>query len=126
MESKELRIGNFINGSIEVLEIDQYGITGFYDEGMGGMNYNEYGCLIEDARPIPLNEKWLDDFGFREVNGHLGKGYTKGRMFLEYSFIGFLFKNDMISDKIRIDSVHKLQNLFYELLGKDLKLSRNA
>ena len=66
MKSTELRIGNIvlIASSKAVIDaIDDQGVNGYYDDGIGGMNYAEGYGFFENIKPIPLTEEWEERCG---------------------------------------------------------------
>ena len=77
-------------------------------------NHYQYEQLRE---PVPLNERWLKEFGFKEAgNGWFSINkdfliigeYKKGR----WREINVLFDH--------LEYVHQLQNLYFSLTGKEL------
>lgn len=127
MKSIELRRGNTIEAAFSALlgakvwrpitidSIGKYSIT---------TSLGEHIDLKERyLRPIPLTEEWLIKFGFKydalldtwfsqdetatlHIN-HYTKGDTLGFFETEYD--------------VEIKHVHKLQNLYFELQGEELK-----
>lgn len=133
IQNKDLRIGNLINvkgfpSAIEVTSIDYEGINGFYDEGIGGTNYNEFGAKFDDndIYGIPLQKERLINFGF-----------TKREDFDVFTNVwerkGFIVSLGDYTN-IHIDGVdeensikcyeelyaHELQNLYFALIGEEL------
>ena len=123
METKELRIGNFIE-DIHYPELILF--TGVDLELFAGL-YD--GTILEsDLQPIPLTEKWLLDFGFEEKDS---KFYKEG--FFCYLIYGGesgwktwvnLCKDDFTLSLI--GQVHQLQNLYFALTGKELQLKQQS
>lgn len=77
----------------------------------------------KDFSGIPLNEQWLEDFGFeRHYNG-------KNCDYAKYG-VGLCYEVDDDSwwysghPKSCIKYVHQLQNLFYCLTGQELELKK--
>ena len=114
MNEIELRIGNFVRAkSPERTHFEEpVKVTiGYLDM------FIHKGCHME---PIPLTEKWLKRFGFRESGSVIFlrvryQRYTLGRNSL-YSINGksFIYSvND--HDLCEIGSVHQLQNLLCEI-----------
>ncbi len=108
MESKDLRIGNLVKGNsrgaTHVLDIK---ILKHIDETKSGYS------------PIPLTEKWLEKFGF------INSGFRTYR--LEILDIDYIATTDVflfcINDgSISIKYVHQLQNLYFALVGEELKI----
>jgi hypothetical protein len=77
---------------------------------------------------IPLTEEWLIKFGFNKISS--GNGYhlwDNGKLELNHKFEVSLFDgrpddDDTKSFDISITSVHQLQNLYFNLIGEELKI----
>jgi hypothetical protein len=115
MKASELRIGNLVEykRSGALLTVDCELLQEIVD---GAINY----------KPIPLTEEWLLRFGFKCVWSGQGEGST-----FKLSDI-YLHSHDFVKNfylvefqgkdiKIKIDNVHKLQNLYFSLTGKELE-----
>lgn len=90
---------------------------------------------------IPLTDQWLDKFGFKHGIGHLilidGEMFKMGGVTLEVSFndtnrwyIGCRNFNEGVPDDLvfmrnDLAYVHQLQNIYYAMSGKELKLINN-
>ena len=104
MKANELRIGNYVkdpyDGVIKLVSVEK-------DASM--------------LRPIPLTEEWLLKFGFEIV----GKK-TLYKNHIAVIPIYKIKKRQMYSCKgARLDSVHRLQNLYFALTGEELILNNN-
>ena len=99
---REVRIGNYLeyNGTIS-----QISNSDFIDQEFAE-DENEF-CDI----PIPLTEEWLLKFGFK-WNGFEWE--------IENLFIKADFSMTLGSFKVKLESVHQLQNLYFALTGKEL------
>lgn len=112
MKIEELRIGNWI-------EFDAYG-SQFIQ--VSKESFNE----IEEHHYsyIPINEEWLIKFGFIKstyYNSEFAEyrtSYEKDLFVLKENFEYFNYTNL----KCKLEYVHQLQNIFYCLLGKELKI----
>jgi len=131
MKANELRIGNLVyNGFKEVITVNS-----IRDAGVSGYS-------IETIKPIPLNEEWLLKFGFEghdytcPENGTLFKNDTFTLDIDDYSQLvvqkDFSFgisdlhgEGDVAFSNDILDSVHRLQNLYHALTGKELKTKQN-
>lgn len=111
MKAKELRIGNAV-------------------ECEGKIYYIDCGERIDNAenyKPIPLTEEWLLKFGFVNKRDNI---YTPHKCWHEYEMFGNKHtKNITLSLQsgyhvvmARISYVHQLQNLYFALTGKELKI----
>jgi len=130
MEAKELRIGNLVNNAMKVTEIDSFGINGYYDEAQGGMNYNEYGCRLDEIKPIELTKEWLIKFGFENENRDSSE-WNNYDSCPEHSICGefneiqgefYFTAGEGIKMSVAIKYVHQLQNLYFALKGQELTL----
>tara|TARA_R110002012_G_C11412052_1_gene587177 strand:+ start:281 stop:670 length:390 start_codon:yes stop_codon:yes gene_type:complete len=128
MESKELRIGNWVNfipdnGNFIVSEIDAF----------NSWSKTINGLCPDDIKPIPLTEEWLLKFGF--VIHNKPHGYTeyikykKGTRQYLHKLFTFKEYNDWdgkfgFSGTIQteLNHVHELQNLYYALTKKELTI----
>ena len=121
MEASELMIGNWV-----------------YDEVFGAKNFpHQVGGRDFDSadifKPIPLTEGWLIKFGFEKDAGgqfilNLNYKHLNGR--LMYSDFCTMSVFSDFSDGRKEDYtfqrdivyVHQLQNLYFDLTGKELKI----
>ena len=113
MKANELRIGNYVNGGIvQSLPMHQGEMYAVLIQS----EFHSFGTpkLMEDIKPILLTEKWLLDFGFDGLD--LGK-YT---LILSNGNFFSLSCEEPIA--INIKYVHQLQNLYFALTNKELKI----
>jgi len=104
MKANEIRLGNYvidlkINKSKEI----EY----------GDFEYSE------DLEGIPLNEEWLLKFGFDIRGGNYWNCKNGFDFVVINDKIGF-FLNIGGADFVEIEYVHKLQNLYFEIVGEEL------
>ena len=124
MKPEELRIGNWVQ---DVGHVDRpYQIQGF---GQNNTCLDEIGVgwIPSKLEPIPLTEEWLERFGFIpydefshpcfERNGYL-VSYVYGKWDVQ---IGSIRAN-----RLGLDYVHQLQNLYFALTGEELELKELA
>ncbi len=114
MESKELRIFNFV-------EYD--GCTRYVKNINSKFVHLHDACdyAINEIKPIPITEEWLLKFGFeKNLDGcptlkkdHQYFQYWEGRLTWQQSP-----HNDWSEFKIQF--VHQLQNLYFALTGEEL------
>ncbi|MDV3661661.1 hypothetical protein CMU70_14495 [Elizabethkingia anophelis] len=108
MEAKEIRLGNYLNHN------------GFVPTIVDAIDIIHCKQYPEVYNPIELTEEWLLKFGFtHEVIAYyyFEKIYKKGSFTLSESFV--LLDIDL---NVKVDYVHQLQNLYYALIGEELKL----
>jgi hypothetical protein len=127
IESKELRIGNWVEG---LLPDDRDMIPCEFQadaKTMYALSTEEYVCEACIIDPIPLTEEWLIKFGFKlmveteytldtfELNGV--QLWNKKRDFTElrYNTCG-----------IDVKHVHSLQNLYFALTGEELTIKEDV
>lgn len=125
IEAKELRIGNFINltkddfKSVKVWELDAFDI---YES-------SETNCV--DIQPIPLTEEWLvklggkvledDCYYFELTNDEILAVESSDFSYGIYESIDDSNSGKGYSTYRLLESVHQLQNLYFELTGKELE-----
>ena len=119
----DLRIGNLIK--VETAQSNSYytNVIKLYQNNILVKEDKEKGVLIR-IKPIKLTEEWLLKFGFILY----GKEATDSTSPTDWYFIkkGFRFQIDCISHLnsvlgIKIETVHRLQNLYFALTGSDLQ-----
>jgi len=129
-----LRLNNLVkwNDSVQKITAIAFGNC-LLDKHPSG----DYPVKLIEIEPIPLTEKWILNLGFKNDKS-LFKGeriFVKGRFFLTESRMFFLivgwdsmeflnYSGCEINDgDNKIDSVHKLQNLYFALTGEELVFS---
>ena len=84
---------------------------------------------LRDLSEIPITEKWLLDFGFKKSTaGEGGDNYVE---YYENSNLvicnwgdGFIMSNSFSHGiRVSLKYVHQLQNLYFAITAKELKLS---
>lgn len=124
MEANELRIGNKVfytmeNSVVEIQEIKPTEVVIWSSE------YEMFVIEpIDSIEPLPLTNQSLRLFGFDE-NNRIYIGLDKSAKYLQVTQGGHVLILDSDEDFICISdikNVHKLQNLFFALTGKELEL----
>jgi hypothetical protein len=121
MESRELRIGNYVNWIIPFS--NEYSPKKVDIKILSLINNDSDIC-----KPIPLTEEWLLKFGFKDDNV---KGYFYLELnddlyiYLNPNSMGIAIKNQYegFSDHssfIFFKYIHQLQNLYFALTGEEL------
>ena len=126
MKANELRIGNLVNTTDNKLT----GVTDIIvDKDFKDSYFWCYGYNEDDVKPIPLTEKWLLKFGFKNRTTLFdSKIYFKGIYFvsiIEGGNIVFGCKdeaNKPYNTLRKIKYVHQLQNLYFTLTGEELTI----
>lgn len=133
MEVNELRIGNylaahhfnFVLSKVDVIFENEIRCVFLEKQNDGTVSVMS---VINEFKPIPLNEKWLFEFGFEQ------KKYSEGIEFIKRGFRlwkgnNWDFFEFSISDKydeeyynVTVKFVHQLQNLYFALAGEELVL----
>ena len=134
MNSKDLRIGNYVklNNDIDVIQsVGQWCYT------VRTIEENPVSIL----KPIPLTEEWLIKFGFDkndknrwQINGHsyaiywysyvaTGDNHQMYRLEYHNTDYGKDEYQDCHQMADRLKHVHSLQNLYMCLTGEELKLN---
>jgi hypothetical protein len=106
METKELRLGNYVSNGENVMLVDCHTI---YDNTE----------IFNGLKPIPLTSYWLVKFGFEENS----TSFTNS---IGFPCIVKLKKqsNYLFYDSIQIKHVHQLQNLYFALTDKELQINK--
>jgi hypothetical protein len=134
MNPKELMIGTYIFDCVQLQLVEGIEHDGCWCRSINGAVSFFYD--YEELHPIPIDEKWLTDFGFDISKGsstwatkiELDYGMSNEYQIfkneisiVDYSFIYFSYK--FIT---RVEYIHQLQNLYWCLVGKELELKHNT
>ena len=126
MKASELRIGNFISYHEQSCEIDN--ICTFEDIPIISLKIDNNSVIknIIDCEPIKVTEELLTKFGFKEdfhskYKGWLSPEINSSRIRINIIDNVFVY-NLNIHTSIIIKYIHKLQNLFFTLTEKELKM----
>lgn len=124
INTKELRLGNFINydgDEVEVLALSRNAIK-FQNENIEGFEM----FPTENYNYIELSHEWLLKLGF-SIDGNEytfeTERYIFKMMFYDAWNVYFKEKVEFIGDQINLSgfwNVHELQNLFFALTGEEL------
>lgn len=140
MIEHELRIGNFFYDH-EGIPLMCHGVTiANSKKEPDGRVWDDsdirYYLGSSEAEPIPLTEKWIEEFGFELYDylpddDHIYRSYKKHKSELIYYFItvnedSFEFSIARGGDHdsfilANIKHVHQLQNLYFALTGEELQ-----
>lgn len=125
---KELRIGNYVHAfGTNPGMVDELHKSHLYIAWVDSTVTYSY----DELRPIPLTEDWLKKFGFKFHNWYRLSNYTGGTWLLPYNRTfeifwekkyGFYHEFYRACKRNKIKYVHSLQNLYFVLTGKELKL----
>ena len=115
MDSKELRIGNWVHNPIQNIDFQVDGST-------IGIEYSRE-LATKDHKgfdSIPLTEEWLIRFGFEEKGRNDEKYWYKDNFKCEYldSYVYVILNNV----EYQIQNVNGLQNLYFALTGEELTI----
>lgn len=118
MDVKELRVGNWTDNNVELLQITKKDLAFLLTAD------NEH-----YANPIELTERWLLKFGFEDDS------YANfSKKISEYSYLVISFKDYACAQLREVVSiadhdiechckyVHQLQNLYYTLTNQELEI----
>jgi|688.fasta_scaffold599037_2 hypothetical protein len=123
MKANELRIGNWVLIPYNKSNKEE----GFFEATISQIG--EFGAYVkpEDYEPIPLTEHWMFKFGFYETTK---EHYVSGLYTLNNPDGFYINKETMCycdidyegttNDRIKIQYVHQLQNLYFALTGEEL------
>lgn len=123
IDAKELRIGNYIQ--LRDKHVMVGGIPNMYKLLIPG---EQYAVEVEEFDPIPLTEELLLKCGITEAYSD-SKGYIYSinevkflRCFFDIPSFFIETKGDDDLFNMPIESLHQLQNLYFDLTGKDLEV----
>ncbi len=115
MKANELRIGNLVLNQGELVELTKQKFK------MAVISFN-----CQEIEPIPLTYEWLNKFGSDGHYGHyISLNDEKGGA-IDFSDINDLYLVNEWHENFpltKIKYVHSLQNLYFALTGKELKLN---
>ena len=122
MKSNEFRLGNLL---IEKKYKIIVKVTDLLDNRIGVTGDFKGRWQVE---PIPITEEWLLKFGFKTTISNKDSGYKQFR--LRECKIDFMFSlecngsPEFFLENVGLDIiyVHQLQNIYFALTGKELKL----
>lgn len=119
MEAREFRIGNFIYGNYQILEIDRNGclvVDANYPEDSSSEIYIDF----ENIKPIQLSQEIFLKCGFQLLNGlFVNDIFEIGIDKDDFMFNRFTLRIDK-SLMTKVKYLHQLQNLYFALTGKEL------
>ena len=118
IQANELRITNIVHFVKENVDAE--------------IGHHNLGILLaypstNDYEPIPLTEEWLLKFGFEKQSDYFfyNNNYrVESFRSSEWCFRARVTKNESYPIAI-IEYVHQLQNLYFALTGKELKLKND-
>ena len=130
MKVEELRIGNWVMPSVDDIpyRVSTIARNYVYVELMTEITQG-----IKEIKPIPLTEEWLYNFGFELDNGFttyiikIFKGYLIVALDGSWGVYKDEYSNrtgSSYNNKIKIEYVHQLQNLYFTLTGEDLIINK--
>jgi hypothetical protein len=138
MRANDLRLGNLIYWNILEKKDTIHTVVGIRNEKPQTIPIS-LGESIEDYKPIPLTEIWLEKLGLIKKNitegmpqelkqpdidedGSIWYNWVQGLFNLEIQSNGEIWF-ELYSHYKHIKYVHELQNLYYSLTGVELSVS---
>lgn len=128
MKPQELRIGNYVYGASDRLEI----IVAISSESIYTDHYlpeklsAPFECKISDIKPIPITEEWLMKFGFSAgYDTKLGyeESFSIDEFILDTDFcLSIAQEDNKITIRSEIKHIHQLQNIYHSLTGEELTI----
>jgi hypothetical protein len=117
MKATELRIGSWVTHPAAVWshrsESQGYGHVDFQWEEKDWLGVAECTINLEDVKPIPLTEEWLERFNWNPPKD-IGVSFS-----LTTDEIHFVAGNYYK----KIEYVHQLQNLYFALTNSELEIN---
>lgn len=137
--SKELRIGNIIGwrtgfgqlvtGPVFQIEPDKIAISQStpIDDNASGQSFMK----LEGVEPIPLTPEWLERLGFEKKDSvYEKKGFNTiadyGGQFISLYDGGAQLEFGYYNNQIDCSFVHRLQNLYFVIMGEELTLKETV
>ena len=122
MKATELRIGNLVNYNNQQCEISASDFAVFE-------MYEKKKLELTSYTPIPLTEEWLLKFGFESKYKSVNMQWSFGGLELEQISDEDDDGNSIPQEEIfyydwkfKVKYVHQLQNLYFALTEKELKI----
>lgn len=121
MESSNLRIGNLVYRNGRAKTIDAILSNGSVEFDDSSQPFS-----MAEIEPIPLTEEILLKCGFEKDDGEYGgflsplAGDSRMRVYVENGFVYY-----QVNDyrRLKIASVHHLQNFYFDLMEQELEVS---
>jgi len=135
MESKELRIGNFIGNKYypnNLYKVECVLHSSIHYEDVYPWKGTVGVFALDNALPIPLTAEWLQRFGF-EFSWMSGRALIQKKIKYDLRFVRPYYKDNLgeleldlrngsTSLNTKVRHVHSLQNLYFALTGEELQL----
>ena len=121
--ANELRIGNYVKYIYSYLDFSV--ISGLTYEVPHLDEITEFEPLYDEIEPIPLTDEWLLKFGAKIVYVKETKYYVIDGLSFLYNGVDGYYMGLGKGFSVYVGYVHKLQNLFYEIRNKELKINEN-
>lgn len=124
IQANELRIGNYVKCDIGPTIVKSIRPTRIFDR-------DNVSFPLDEIETIPLTEYWLMKFGFeRLANGWIiddGSRNDYGDKIAGDNTFSLFDRSygkltDLRYEKIKLSSIHQLQNLYFALTGQELTL----
>ena len=115
INANELRIGNYVS--------DNFASDSFFAQvkklDFTRCHYGNFHSCYSDLKPIPITEEWLTKkFIFKQIDKYT---FVLNGIFIHKRLSGFIF--NIGKRKIKLNSIHQLQNLYFALTQKELTLN---
>lgn len=127
MEAKNFRIGNLIYWDIPEKNGVIHEVTKIMFNRINTIPIS-LGNDMSEYKPIPLNDAWLVQLGFKKVGSNFEKDWLLLHKNIKTGTIDFLL-NEPSSGKYHatvLKYVHELQNLFFALTGNELSIENES
>lgn len=129
IDVKELRIGNYVylqssKTPYKITEVGYSEIEYPRYEASGISSEAVFRTYVDNLNPIPISEELLLKCGFREDERSFYRVDLGNVAFNQYGY--YIQLKECSSEVIRvikITSLHKLQNLYFVMTGKELEVS---
>jgi hypothetical protein len=120
LNCNELRIGNYLEMLGKVKKVECISNLPARKEMYWLTCKDMIDTKIIHFNPILLTEDWLLKLGF--VKNDFDSHYEKGEFYIEVWEKDFVFRWNDFNIDINLNSVHRIQNLYFTLTGEELTL----
>lgn len=129
IDVKDLRVGDYVylqnsKTPYKITEVGYSEIEYPRYEASGISTESVFRTYVDNLNPIPISEELLLRCGFSEENDNFYRADLGNIVFNQYGY--YIQLKECSSETIRvikITSLHKLQNIYFALTGKELEVN---
>jgi hypothetical protein len=122
IKTEDLRVGNLLyhNKDIKKIWEVRYESVCFYAGEDSSARHCYQNIYLKGLSAIPITEEWLMDFGAKIIFVKEIKYYVIDGLSFLYNGVDGYYMGLGKGFSVYVGHVHKLQNLYYEIRGKEL------